>query len=117
MTKVNPEAELAAKLVVLAVPADRETPATPHQAAFDAARLCSLARAHHRLAETECNREMTTRELARQVNIRLTIREILVEYGIESVNFSGDPRGYTVKIHFPDGRGNTWGGDSEGWGI
>ena len=33
------------------------------------------------------------------------------------VTFGGDPRGYTVKVKFPSGLYNTWGGAEEGWGV
>ena len=33
------------------------------------------------------------------------------------VIFGGDPRGYTVKVKFPSGRYNTFGGAEEGWGV
>ena len=29
----------------------------------------------------------------------------------------GDPRGYTLKLRLPSGKGNTWGGDECGWGV
>ena len=32
-------------------------------------------------------------------------------------NFSGDPRGFVVKLHFPNGACNTWGGESSGFGV
>lgn len=34
-----------------------------------------------------------------------------------TATFSGDPRGYVVKLHLPSGRHNTWGGKEEGYGI
>jgi hypothetical protein len=30
---------------------------------------------------------------------------------------SGDPRGYVVKVRFPSGTYNTWGGREEGYGV
>jgi hypothetical protein len=35
--------------------------------------------------------------------------------GIVGVKFSGDPRGYTVKLLLTNGRSNNWGGI--GWGV
>lgn len=120
--KINPEAELAVKLTMVKLGSTGRWMPLPHknamQIAFDAGKLKSLARAHNRLMETQCNRELTVREMSRVGSVRDAIIAILAEYSLSlKVNFSGDPRGYTVKIHFPDGRGNTWGGDSEGWGI
>lgn len=34
-----------------------------------------------------------------------------------TVNLSGDPRGYVVKLHLPSGRYNTWGGPESGYGV
>lgn len=123
MAKVNTEAELAAKLAEIVHTSPDAQPSYNRknalQIARDAARLCSMARAHHRLAETACNRELTVREIKREENIQMDILALLTEYGFDAkdIRFGGDPRGYTVKVHFPDGRGNTWGGDAEGWGI
>lgn len=112
--KANPEAELAAKLALIRFDGSKNA----YQIAGDAGLLKSLARAHNRLAEAECNREITSREIRRRQSIQAKIIEILKPYiGDGRVRFSGDPRGYTVKVQFPDGRGNTWGGDEEGWGI
>ena len=33
------------------------------------------------------------------------------------VTFGGDPRGFTVKVHTPDGRYNSFGGAEDGYGI
>jgi hypothetical protein len=30
---------------------------------------------------------------------------------------TGDPRGFCLKLHLPDGSHNTWGGKESGWGI
>jgi hypothetical protein len=49
-------------------------------------------------------------------SVRKRVVEICGELGIRP-NFSGDPRGYTVKLHLPSGRYNTWGGQEEGWGV
>ena len=112
--KVNPEAELAAKLALIRFDGTKNA----HQIAYDAGLLCGLARSHNRLMETACNRELTPRENKRVTALRTVIDDVLAFYiGRGKTKFDGDPRGYTVKIHFPDGRGNTFGGDSEGWGI
>jgi hypothetical protein len=33
------------------------------------------------------------------------------------VKFTGDPRGYTVRLMLPSKRYNTWGGAEDGWGV
>lgn len=52
----------------------------------------------------------------RQARCEAAIRKRCAEWALP-VDFGGDPRGFTVKIHFPDGTGNTWGGDADGWGV
>lgn len=44
------------------------------------------------------------------------IEALCKEWGLVPV-FSGDPRGYTVKVILPSGRYNTWGGKECGWGV
>lgn len=83
-------------------------------------RLCALASWHHRTQEHRCERELTETEEARETKLEKEIAEIvrLIDAG---VNFTGDPRGFTVKLRIKrsDGtpRGNTLGGDEEGWGV
>jgi hypothetical protein len=80
----------------------------------DATAIHAHARKLSRFAETECNREVTDKELKRAAHSEQVILKILKEYGLSAL-FSGDPRGYVVKIQgLP---GNTWGGDSEGFGV
>jgi hypothetical protein len=50
------------------------------------------------------------------VDIETRVIGLAGEYGIKAETQS-DPRGYAVKLHFPDKRGNTLGGDEAGWGI
>lgn len=44
---------------------------------------------------------------------------ICEKYGIPELGgeVTGDPRGYCLKLHLPDGSHNTWGGKESGWGI
>ena len=77
--------------------------------------LLALARRLNRYNETECNYGLTERQQKNVERIEQHIRQLLpLEIGI---TFNGDPRGYAVKLHFPSGVYNTWGGKSEGWGI
>lgn len=49
--------------------------------------------------------------------VRASISALFAPFGIK-VKFSGDPRGFTVKCHFPKtGAYNSWGGLSEGYGV
>ena len=111
--------------------------------AVDAARLLLRhAKTHGNLAEAECNghpwqymsppvgcsREawnvMVNKAQAkheaqvekRQAQVERRMREVCAACGL-SANFQGDPRGYTVKIAFPDGAYNTMGGREDGWGV
>jgi len=87
--------------------------------------VCSLlarhAVTHHRLQEIQCNREATAAELLQEKHIERRIVELVSELpeaptGKATVKFSGDPRGYTVKIVIPGMPGNTFGGGGE-YGI
>lgn len=131
--KINEEVELAVKLALLC----KEQPlpssgfklmpnsdlkfnceyAYPSRIAHDAARLKSMARAIGRLDEAQCNRDLTKREEMRRAKLLEAVRTLAKEYGIARVEHNSDPRGYAVYLHFPDGRGNSWGGDARGWGI
>lgn len=72
------------------------------------------ARRHHSLQEIQSNREATAREVKEESRLEESIRAMLAPL---AVSFGGDPRGYTVRVHFPDGSYNTWGGREHGWGI
>lgn len=89
--------------------------------------ICSLvarhATTHHRLQEIQCNREATAAELLREKHIEDRIRKLVADLpkakvqltrgstvASIGVEFSGDPRGFTVKLVVPgDKGGNTWG--------
>lgn len=116
MVKVNEEAELAVKLAQLNSKLWDKV-RTPSMLALDAAKLKSMARAVGRLDEAQCNRDLTEREETRRAKLLEAIRALAAEYGITRVEHNSDPRGYAVYLHFPDGRGNSWGGDERGWGI
>lgn len=118
MVKINPEAQLAVKLYRQTKNNEYEATAVIHatEAARDASMLMGMARSIHRLAEAACNRELTKAEQKRDSRLEKSVSEILAGYGLVA-KFNGDPRGYAVNIHFPDGSYNTWGGKEEGWGI
>lgn len=99
-----------------------------------AGQLLRLAATYQRLAVEECNGlgdyihripyprageiiEQWEEGLAkRRLSCANRILTLCSEWALP-VNLGGDPRGYTVKVHFPDGKGNTWGGDVDGWGV
>jgi hypothetical protein len=50
--------------------------------------------------------------------LRHQLRVIAQKHGIElRADVSGDPRGYCLKLHLPDGAYNTMGGAESGYGI
>jgi len=81
--------------------------------------ICSLvarhATTHHRLQEIQCNRSASAGELLQEKRIEDRIRRLVANLprlpiGAITVEFSGDPRGFTVKLVVPGDRGgNTWG--------
>lgn len=79
-----------------------------------AVRLMRLAEKHHKLMEDQCNGvEIYTRQGTPRAPLfrnRQAITYLLSGIGC-GVLFSGDPRGCTVKIKFPDGATNDWGQD------
>lgn len=72
------------------------------------------------IQERWCNEEMSDRTTAaleaKEGRIEQRIRKLLRPYGI-TVTFGGDPRGFTVKLHLPSGKYNSWGGRESGFGI
>ena len=50
--------------------------------------------------------------------LRKSFDRICKKYGVElRAEIGGDPRGYCLKLHLPDGAYNTWGGRESGYGI
>ena len=88
----------------------------PNERAALAWALLDLAPIYGRIQETACNRSLTTEEARTEVRTEESIRGIAKELGC-GVQFGGDPRGYTVKLMFPDGHFNTWGGKESGFGV
>jgi predicted RNA-binding protein Jag len=79
-------------------------------------RVWKLSRSYAKLQEARCNYELSSRQESREANMEKEITAICEEMGF-SVSFDGDPRGYTVKVKFPQENSNTWGGKQDGWGI
>jgi hypothetical protein len=83
--------------------------------------IARLARTHARLQEAKCNRELTPSELARESQIERHIQELVAKLPPTgsgkhvAPKFTGDPRGFTVRIVVPDDPhgGNTWGRGGE----
>jgi hypothetical protein len=50
--------------------------------------------------------------------LREQFKAICKRHGIAlKADVTGDPRGYCLKLHLPDGSWNTWGGKETGYGI
>lgn len=73
--------------------------------------LLREAQIHDGIAVAECNRELTTRDRSRREGCRKRIEAALTDLGpgFAVAEFSGDPRGCTVKIRVPSGYGDSWG--------
>ena len=86
-------------------------------AARDTIELIKLGARHCKLAEHACNRELTERELRQAPKIEERIIALAAEYGA-TVIFGGDPRGFTVRLHFgPDIKREPSNNIGGGWGI
>ena len=87
----------------------------------DMEEVCTIAKRHHTLQERLCNGIADEKALKRAEKMGDTyekkIASILKPYGIRC-SFSGDPRGFTVKLHV-DVKGfyNTFGGQETGYGV
>lgn len=80
--------------------------------------IVRLSKSYHTLQEKACNVELNTRDMTREKNIEREITELAAQLNL-SVMFTGDPRGYCVKLIANDVKGfyNTWGGQDDGYGI
>lgn len=90
---------------------------TTHEILETCSLICRHAATIARLAEKDCNEGLTPAELRRDERAMQTIRALVMDlphvFGERiRVEFQGDPRGPTVKLIIPDGRGESWFGDS-----
>jgi hypothetical protein len=77
--------------------------------------LYKLALACERNALELCN---TPNHVDVRDELRERLEAISEKHGIKLVGrVTGDPRGYCLKLHLPNGDHNTWGGKEEGYGI
>jgi hypothetical protein len=68
-----------------------------------------------KLAENECNRELTEREKERDSQMDARVVEIGKELGLKAYR-QGDPRGWTIRVIVPRELANCWDGISCGCG-
>lgn len=88
-------------------------PSNPYHVALDAQRIVKLARSLASLAVQHCNRGLSPRQEAREMNIAAEIKTIAAWYGLKA-STSGDPRGYVVRLDGPGVPRNGWG---DGFGV
>lgn len=80
-------------------------------------RMVKLAKEYCTLQERRCNGELYKTIDARETSLERRILDIAVRFDLK-VEFSGDPRGFCVKLHAPSKDVyNTWGGKESGYGI
>ena len=95
-------------------------PITGDKSFYSFAKFCKAARSLQGLAIAECNGDLTPRQKTRQKNLTAQVMAYGKSIGAE-VSVGGDPRGYIVKVRWPDlGAStpcNTWGGPEYGWGV
>jgi len=101
------------------IPVDAVTGGTTRTLADE---LMRLARRHGKLAERLCNDpSYGPREERADANLERRMIELIrkpdLAHAIAGIKFSGDPRGYTVKVFLRSGDYNTWGGAEYGWGV
>jgi hypothetical protein len=83
----------------------------------DATSILRAATTLERIATAQCNRDLTRREERQDAAAERRVERICEKYPGVTPDFSGDPRGYTLKLHLPNGQYNTWGGAPVGYGV
>ncbi len=81
-----------------------------------------MARRYAKMQRNACNIFYTDAEQVRidkaEKRLEARIREAALQLGgVVGVKFTGDPRGYCVRLMLASGRYNTWGGKEDGYGI
>jgi hypothetical protein len=77
--------------------------------------LFKLALACEHNARELCN---TADHVDQRDQLRSQFAKISQKHGVElKADITGDPRGFSLKLHLPDGSYNTWGGKESGFGI
>jgi len=83
----------------------RETIATT----ADIMQILRNAKRHGNLAETMCNRELTSKEMKLLETLEAGFKTWAERVGCVGVVTSRDPRGCTVKLKVKSGKTNDWG--------
>lgn len=82
---------------------------TPRDVLLQAVELIDLERKLTRMNENECNRMLSPREVKAGERLDKRAKEIAAELGAE-IELNGDPRGPAIRLKFPSGESNSWGG-------
>lgn len=99
-----------------------------HHVAELAGFLVAASRKMDRLAVALCNGDIDQEPFSKRADrLREKIDAKFAEFGkleylkdkMPAIQFQlgGDPRGYTLKLHLPSKRHNTWGGEEAGYGV
>lgn len=73
-----------------------------------------MACRHHELCERACERDLTQIEEELQEEIEVVLARFFAESAIRP-DHQSDPRGRTLMLYLPNGRYNSW--DGESWRI
>jgi hypothetical protein len=74
--------------------------------------ICCLATLHHHLCVKDCNGALSDSERGKISDVESAIAAFFVDTSV-GVKFQYDPRGITTCLVLPDGRFNSW--DGETW--
>jgi len=101
--------------------ASRKSDAAPHHIAADVAALSRLSARATTAATRYCNGHLESDAYDKTASrIKTAADKTLAPYGLTS-RTTGDPRGYCLRLLPAPGaapvRGNTWGGDADGYGV
>lgn len=112
MSYASDREEFIARIVKEACAVDHPDGRPTFSALVDLARgILRDAQTHQGIAVRDCNYGLEDRDYARLERCRLRILRQLAALGpgFAIGEFSGDPRGATVKITLPSGYGDSWG--------
>ena len=80
--------------------------------------LLRLAKRHGQIAVAQCNGDLEQHVIEREyLKVAEGLQKIARDVPGLKIETGGDPRGYTVKLHLPNGAYNTWGGKESGYGV
>ena len=109
------------ELVELVLMINRNWTLSPYAIDELASDLGRVAKKAARLAIWQCNEPEPSEGYFERQEALLDRRmeKIKREHDLTGLTWdiTGDPRGYCLKLHTPNGDHNTWGGKESGWGV